>query len=67
MNRPSGTSEIVLYQTEDGKIRIDTVFQDETIWLTQAKMAELFDTERSVITKHLRNIYKSNVTTQVIY
>jgi len=67
MNCPSGTSEIVLYQTEYGKIRIDTVFQDETIWLTQAKMAELFDTERSVITKHLRNIYKSNVTTQVIY
>jgi hypothetical protein len=59
MTQQSNTSEIILYQTEDGKIKIDTVFQDETIWLTQAKMAELFDAERSVITKHLRNIYKS--------
>jgi hypothetical protein len=35
MTRPSDKSEIVLYQSEDGKIKIDTVFQDETIWLTQ--------------------------------
>jgi len=59
MTRTPGNSEIVLYQTEDGKIKIDTVFQDETIWLTQARIADLFDAERSVITKHLRNIYKS--------
>ena len=36
-------SEIVLYTTTDGKIKIDTVFHDKTIWLTQKKMAELFD------------------------
>ena len=59
MTRPSGTSEIVLYQTEDGKIKIDTVFQDETIWLTQAQMAELFDVKRPAITKHLKNIFES--------
>jgi len=47
MTRPSGTSEIVLYQTGDGKIKIDTIFQDETIWLTQAKMAELFDVKQN--------------------
>lgn len=52
-------SQIILYKTSDGHIKIDTVFQNETIWLTQAQMAELFDTERSVITKHLLNIYKS--------
>ncbi|MCK4982477.1 MAG: virulence RhuM family protein [Victivallaceae bacterium] len=50
-------SEIVLYTTADGKIKIDTVFQNETIWLSQAKMAELFNIDRSVITKHLSNIY----------
>ena len=53
-------SEIVLYTTPDGTVKIDTIFQDETIWLTQAKMAELFDVDRSVITKHIGNIYKDN-------
>jgi hypothetical protein len=51
-------SEIVLYQTEDGKIKIDTVFQDETIWLTQARMAELFDVNVPAISKHLNNIFE---------
>jgi hypothetical protein len=59
MIRPSGASEIILYQTEDGKIKIDSVIQDETIWLTQAKMAELFDVKRPAITKHLKNIFES--------
>jgi hypothetical protein len=58
VTRSSGTSEIVLYQTEDGKIKIDTVFQDETIWLTQAKMAELFDVNVPAISKHLNHIFK---------
>ncbi len=51
-------SSIILYETEDGKVKIDTLFQDETIWLTQAKMADLFDIDRSVITKHLSNVYR---------
>ncbi len=49
-------SEIVLYTTLDGTVKIDTVFQDETIWLTQKKMAELFAVKRPAITKHLKNI-----------
>ena len=52
-------SEIVLYTTTDGKIKIDTIFQNETIWLTQKKIAELFDVNRPAITKHLKNIFKS--------
>jgi hypothetical protein len=59
MTPTPGASEIVLYQTEDGKIKIDTVFQDETIWLTQARMAELFDVKRPAVTKHLKNIFES--------
>lgn len=51
-------SEIVLYRTEDGQIKIDTVFQDETIWLTQAKMADLFDVNVPAISKHLNNIFE---------
>ena len=52
-------SEIVLYTTTDGKVKIDTVFQNKTIWLTQAKMAELFDVQRPAVTKHLKNIFES--------
>ncbi len=60
MTPSSNNSEIILYTTPDGTVKIDTVFQDETIWLTQAKMAELFGVDRSVITKHIGNIYKDN-------
>jgi hypothetical protein len=52
-------SEIVLYQTDDGQVKIDTLFVNETIWLTQAKMAELFDVKRPAITKHLKNIFEA--------
>ena len=58
MTQPSNQSEIILYKTSDGRIRIDTVFQDETIWLTQAKMAELFDVNVPAISKHLSNIFE---------
>jgi len=51
-------SEIVLYTTTDGKVKIDTIFQNETIWLTQAKMAELFDVNVPAISKHISNIYE---------
>ncbi len=58
-NLPSSNkSEIVLYTTPDGTVKIDTISQDETIWLSQSKMAELFNIDRSVITKHLTNIYR---------
>jgi len=59
MTQKPNQSEIILYKTEDGSVKIDTVFQDETIWLTQKKMAELFDVKRPAITKHLKNIFES--------
>ena len=52
-------SEIILYKTKDGAVKIDTIFQNETIWLTQKKMAELFDVKRPAITKYLKNIFES--------
>ena len=58
MTQPPNQSEIILYTTADGTVKIETIFQDETIWLTQAKIAELFNIDRSVITKHLTNIYR---------
>jgi hypothetical protein len=51
-------SELILYQTEDNRTRIEVRLENETVWLTQAQMAELFQRERSVITKHIRNIFE---------
>ena len=51
--------EIIIYQTPDGATNLDVRLADETIWLTQAQIAELFGTKRPAITKHLNNIYKS--------
>ncbi len=50
---------VVLYQTPDGTVELDVRLERETVWLTQKQMSELFDTERSVITKHLNNIFAS--------
>src|SRR3989337_3927756 len=51
-------SELILYQTEDGKIRIEVRLQDESVWLTQKLMAELFQTTPQNITIHLKNIFE---------
>ncbi len=51
-------SEIILYTTPNGEVRIDIRFEGETFWLTQQKIADLFDVDRSVVTKHLGNIFK---------
>ena len=52
-------SKILLYQTPSGEIKVDVLFQDETFWMTQKKMAELFGVQRPAITKHLKNIFES--------
>ena len=51
-------SEILLYQTEDGQTKIEVRLEEETVWLSQAQMSELFQKERSVITKHINNIFE---------
>ena len=50
-------SNFVIFQTEDGKVNIDVYFQNETLWLTQKRIAELFGKGRSTITEHLKNIF----------
>ena len=52
-------SSIILYQSETGQPAIQVQLKDETVWLTQAQMSELFQTERSVITKHIGLVFKS--------
>jgi len=49
--------EILLYQTEDGKTRLEVQFQGETVWLSQAQMAELFQTTKQNVSLHIQNIY----------
>lgn len=51
-------SSIILYQTEDGKTRIETRLENETVWLTQTQMAELFQKGRTTITEHIKNIFE---------
>jgi hypothetical protein len=52
-------SNIILYETAQGRLRVDVLVRDETVWLTQKALAELFGKERSVITKHLKNIFET--------
>lgn len=51
-------STIIMYQTEDGLTKIETTFDGDTVWLSIDQMAELFQRDRSVIGKHIRNIFK---------
>ena len=53
------TNAIVLYQTENGKTQIDVTMRDETLWLTQKQLTELFDVKTPAISKHLKNIFES--------
>lgn len=54
-----GFNEILLYTTPNGKVKVEIYLQNETIWLTQEKIAELFGVQRPAITKHLKNIFES--------
>jgi hypothetical protein len=56
-DEPLPQSEIILYQTEDGRTRIQCRFENETLWLTQAQIAELFQTTPQNVTLHLRGIF----------
>lgn len=50
-------SEIIIYKTEDGLTQVDVTFTDDTVWLTQDQMAELFQKAKSTINEHIKNIY----------
>ncbi len=52
--------KIIIYQAEDGQTQIDVRLENETVWLTQAQMAELFETDRTSIVRHINNIYRVN-------
>jgi hypothetical protein len=54
-----GFNEVLLYTTPNGKVKVEIYLQNETIWLTQQKIADLFGVQRPAITKHLKNIFET--------
>ena len=52
--------EIIIYTAPDGHIQLDINLADDTLWLSQQQMADLFGTRRQAISKHLKNIFESN-------
>lgn len=55
----SANDQIIIYQTADGQTQIDVRMENDTVWLTQSQMADLFQTDRTSIVRHINNIYKS--------
>ena len=51
-------SDIIIYQNQDGNIKIDVRLEEETVWLTQDQMATLFGKAKSTINEHIKNIYE---------
>ena len=61
MADPAGkTQQLILYQTEDGRVKVEVRFQDDSVWLSQAQMAQLFDTTVANINTHIKNIFEEN-------
>ncbi|MFH2143109.1 MAG: virulence RhuM family protein [Bacteroidota bacterium] len=59
MTAQEGFNEILLYTTPNGKVKVEIYLQNETIWLTQQKISDLFGVQRPAITKHLKNIFET--------
>ena len=51
-------SEIIIYQTEDGQTKIDVRMENETVWLSLDKMAQLFQRDKSTVSRHIRNVFE---------
>lgn len=58
MPKKDKNNQIVIYNTEDGQTKIEVKMKDETVWLNQKQMAELFDKDRKTITEHIQNVFK---------
>lgn len=58
VNKDNNQGEIVIYQTDDGDTKIDVRFVDETVWLTQAQLCELYQTSKSNVSEHIKNIFE---------
>lgn len=57
MNLLERQNDLLIYKDKDGNVVVDAIYRDETLWLAQKGMAKVFDVDRTVITKHLKNIF----------
>ena len=57
-NNPIPKGEIVIYQTENGDTKLDVRMEDETVWLTQAQLVELYQTTKSNVSEHIKHIFE---------
>ena len=62
--KDQNNSEILIYQSENGTTKIDVTFMDETVWLSQQQMAELFQTSRTNVVEHIKHIYEEDELTE---
>ena len=58
MNNNNQNSDFILYTSQDGEIRVDVFVNNETVWLTQKAMQELFDRSKSTVSEHISNVFK---------
>ena len=58
LTKSKSQGDIVIYQTEDGLTKIDVKFNDEPVWLTQAQLCGLYQTSKSNISEHIKNIFR---------
>lgn len=64
MNKRDKNNQIIIYNTEDGEAKIEVRMENETVWLSQKQMAELFDKDRKTITEHIRNVFEEGELTE---
>ena len=58
MEQNERRGEILIYQTEDGQAALEVKLENETVWLTQSQLCDLFERDKSVISRHIRNIFE---------
>ena len=58
-NNPPIPSDFFLYKNSNGEVKVEIYIFNETVWLPQDKIAQLFGVDRSIVTEHLKNVYKS--------
>ena len=58
-------SQIIMYQTENGLTKIEVTLENETVWLSQNQMAELFQRDKSTISRHIKNIFEEREPTKI--
>ena len=57
LNSAPYNGEVMLYQTADGRVSIDVILVNESVWLTQDQLAILFERDKSVISRHIKNVF----------